>query len=323
VHVRRRFAREALTRRLAIGASVWALAAGLAVGSGPVRPAGSAGLPQPIPPPGYRLLAADGGVFAFSAPFEGSAASDPARCPANPPGRDLPNGSCGFIARTTGSPNGYYILNSFSGSIYTYGDAVSFGQPAGSGPYAGPSEFWPKAVAMAVTGDDRGYWVLEEGASGLGSVQVFGDAQFYGDEVTAHVAHNGRPVGIVADSGGYLIVDSDGGVFAFGDAVFSGSMGGQRLNAPVVGVAGSAGSGAYWLVGADGGVFNFGGEPFGGSLAGTRLNAPIVAIVPNPSFAGGYWLVGADGGVFALGGAPYFGSMGGIPLDAPIVAATT
>ena len=320
MNARRGFARRSLSRWLVVGAGAWALVGGLAVGP---APAGAAGLPQPIPPPGYRLLGADGGVFSFDAPFEGSAASDPARCPANPPGRDLPYGSCDFIARTD-SGNGYYILNQFNGSIFTYGDAVSHGQPAGSGPYAGPSEFWPKAVALARTPDDRGYWVLEEGASGLGSVQGFGDALFYGDEVTAHVAHNGRPVGLVvsSDGMGYLIVDSDGGVFAFGDAVFSGSMGGQHLNAPVVGVTRSS-AGGYWLVGADGGVFNFGAAAFGGSLAGMRLNAPIVALVQNPSFSGGYWLVGADGGVFALGGAPFYGSMGGSPLNAPVVAATT
>ena len=320
MHARQWCARLALTRWLAIGAGACALVGGLAVGP---APAGGAGLPD-LGPPGYRLLGADGGVFNFSSPFEGSAASDPARCPANPPGRALPNGSCSSIAPTA-LGNGYYILNSFNGSIFTYGDAVSFGEPAGSGPYAGPSEFWPKAVAMATTPDGQGYWVLEVGGSGLGAVQGFGDAHFFGDEVTAHVAHNGEPVGIVGSpgGGGYFIVDSDGGVFAFGDAVFAGSMGGKHLNAPVVGIALQRDPiGGYWLVAADGGVFNFGGAPFAGSLGATRLNAPIVAIVTNRN-SPGYWLVGADGGVFAFGGNPFLGSMGGTPLNAPIVAAST
>jgi hypothetical protein len=317
--VRRESARWALSRWIAVAACAWALVGGLAVGLGPAGPAGAANPPGPA---GYRLLGADGGIFNFSSPFEGSAASDPARCPANPPGRALPHGSCSSLAPTV-SGNGYYILNSFNGNIYTYGDAVSFGEPAGGGPYAGPSEFWPTAVAMATTPDGLGYWVLEVGGSGLGTVQGFGDAMFFGDELTAHVAHNGVPVGIVgsSDGKGYLIVDSDGGVFAFGDAVFAGSMGGQHMNAPVVGIARNA-PGGYWLVGADGGVFNFGAAPFGGSLGAIRLNAPIVAIVTNPSGTG-YWLFGSDGGVFALGGAPFFGSMGGTPLNAPVVAAST
>jgi hypothetical protein len=176
---------------------------------------------------------------------------------------------------------------------------------------------------MAVTPDGLGYWVLEVGGSGLGSVQAFGDAQNFGDEVSAHVAHNGLPVGIVSssDGKGYLIADSDGGVFAFGDAVFSGSMGGTPMNAPVVGIGRNA-PGGYWLVGSDGGVFSFGDAPFGGSLGSIRLNAPIVGIVPNKSGAG-YWLVAGDGGVFAEGEAPFFGSMGGQPLNSPVVAAST
>jgi hypothetical protein len=303
---------------MALGACAWVLAAGL-VQAAPAAPTGAANLPPG--PAGYRLLGADGGVFNFASSFEGSAASDPARCPANPPGRALPNGSCDSIASTP-SGGGYYILNAFNGNIYTYGDAVSFGEPAGSGPYSGPSEFWPRAVAIAVTPDGQGYWVLELGASGLGSVQVFGDAQFFGDELTAHVAHNGLPVGIVgsSDGRGYLIADSDGGVFAFGDAVFSGSMGGQHLNAPIVGLARNA-PGGYWLAAADGGVFSFGDAPFGGSLGNLRLNQPIVGMVANPAGTG-YWLVAADGGVFALGNAPFFGSMGGRALNSPVVAAT-
>jgi len=312
----------------ACGSSRWSALRWLALGACslaawlvPVWPS-PAGAAPPPGPSGYRLLGADGGVFSFASPFEGSAASDATKCPANPPGRAMPHGSCSAIAATPDN-GGYYILNAFSGAIFTFGDAVSYGQPAGSGPYSGPSEFWPTAVALAVTPDGLGYWVLEVGASGLGSVQGFGDAQYFGDEVSAHVAHNGVPVGIVgsSDGKGYLIADSDGGVFAFGDALFSGSMGAQHLNAPVVGIGRNA-PGGYWLVAADGGVFSFGDAPFGGSLGSLRLNAPIVGIVPNAAGAG-YWLAAADGGVFALGQAPFFGSMGGRPLAAPVVAAST
>ena len=270
--------------------------------------------------PGYRLLSGDGGVFSFASPFEGSAASDPTRCPANPPDRSMPHGSCWSMASTAGG-GGYYILNAFSGTIFTYGDAVSYGEPAGTAPYSGGAEFSPTALAITLTADGGGYWVLEVGGSGLGSVQGFGDAAFYGDETTAAVAHNGAPVGIVGslDGKGYFIVDSDGGVFAFGDAVFEGSAGGRRLNAAVVGMARSAGGLGYWLAAADGGVFAFGDAVFGGSMGGVRLHAPVVGIAAQ-GVGPGYWLAAADGGVFALGGAPFLGSMGGRLLAQPVVA---
>src|ERR1019366_6189630 len=62
--------------------------------------------------PGYRLEAGDGGIFTFGAPFEGSAASDITRCPANPPARSMPNGSCWPMAPTADG-SGYWILNAY------------------------------------------------------------------------------------------------------------------------------------------------------------------------------------------------------------------
>ena len=92
----------------------------------------------------------------------------------------------------------------------------------------------------------------------------FGDAQFYG-------SMGGRPLnqpvdGIVATSGGYFEVASDGGVFAFGNATFSGSLPGLHVSVTnIVGIAPS-GSG-YWLVASDGGIFSI-GVPFYGSEGG-------------------------------------------------------
>lgn len=232
----------------------------------------------------------------------------------------MPHGSCWSVAPTHDG-GGYFILNAYSGAVFTYGDAVSYGQPAGTGPYQGAAEFWPSAVAITVTADGMGYWVLEVGASGLGSVQGFGDAAFYGDETTAHTVHDGVPVGIVGshDGKGYLVVDSDGGVFAYGDAVFEGSMGGRYLDTAVVGMAPTADGMGYWLAAADGGVFAFGDAVYGGSMGGVRLRAPVVGITADP-IGSGYWLAAADGGVFALGGAPFEGSMGGRLLVQPVVA---
>jgi hypothetical protein len=272
--------------------------------------------------PGYWLEAGDGGLFTFGTPFEGSAAADATRCPANPPARSMPNGSCWSVAPTADGA-GYWILNAYSGVIYPYGDAVSYGQPAGTSPYSAGADTWPTAIGIVATSDGKGYKVLEQGLSGLGSVQSFGDAVNYGDETTiAHgTAHVGKPVALASthDGKGYWIVDSDGGVFSFGDAAFYGSMGGKPLKAPIVGMAVAPDGSGYWLAAADGGVFSFGSAAFGGSMADTSLVKPVVGIAGNARGAG-YWLAAADGGVFALGGAPFLGSVGGQHLDRPVFA---
>ncbi len=269
---------------------------------------------------GYWLGTGDGGVFAFGAPFHGSAASDATRCPPNPPARSMPNGSCWSMAPTSDS-GGYWILNAYSGVVYPYGDAVSYGQPADTAAYGGGADLWPNSIGIVATPDGKGYWVLELGLSGLGSVQPFGDAAFFGDETTiAHATgHVGVPVGMAEtpDGMGYWIVDSDGGVFSFGDAAFFGSMGGRPLNAPVVGTAPTPDGKGYWLASADGGVFSFGDATFGGSMGSTALAEPVVGMAADRS-GSGYWLASADGGVFALGGAPFLGSMGGHHLAEPV-----
>ena len=270
--------------------------------------------------PGDWLEAGDGGIFTYGAPFEGAAASDATRCPANPPARSMPNGSCWSMAPTA-DDSGYWILNAYSGVIYPYGDAVSYGEPSDTAAYGGETDTWPTAIGIVATPDAKGYWVLEQGLSGLGSVQNFGDAVNYGGEATIAygTAHVGNPVALAAtrDGQGYWIVDSDGGVFSFGDATFYGSMGGKHLNAPVVGIAVTSDGNGYWLAGADGGVFSFGSATFGGSMANTALVKPVVGIARNARGTG-YWLAAADGGVFALGGAPFLGSLGGQAVNRPV-----
>jgi hypothetical protein len=283
-------------------------------GSTPPRAAGSSHLF----PSGYRLVGGDGGIFAFGAPFEGSAAGIPTACPPNTSDRSMPSGSCWSMA-TTPSDMGYWILNAYTGAVAAYGDAASYGDRTASN--TGGADFWPTSTAMTPTADGKGYWILNQSLNGYGTVQAFGDANFYGDESTVapHVVPNGVPMGMVGtvNGRGYWIVDSDGGVFAFGDATFCGSTGAAALNASVVGIARMPGGGGYLLAAADGGVFTFGDAVFGGSMGGTDLNAPVVGIAITPN-GQGYWLVGADGGVFAFGGAPFLGSMGGQVLRQPI-----
>jgi ribosomal protein L24E len=277
-----------------------------------------------VVPPGYRLLAGDGGVFTFgSASFHGSAASDPSKCPTNPPDRFLPDGSCVALASTPDG-GGYWILNRALGNVYPFGDAGSFGQPADQ--FAGMSpEFVPAFLAIVSAPNADGYWVLSEPLSGAGSILRFGSAGFFGDTQTivnqTHRSFNGSPVALAAtpDGKGYWEVHSDGGVFAFGNAHFFGSLGAAHLNKPIVGIATTSDGKGYWLVASDGGVFAFGNARFGGSMAGHRLAAPIVGIAANRAGTG-YWLTSSDGGVFALGGAPFLGSLGGKHLNKPMFA---
>jgi hypothetical protein len=262
---------------------------------------------------GYVLLGGDGGIFPFDVPMAGAAASDPTRCPDNVTDRTEPNGTCWSVALTP-SGLGYWILNGDTGAIYPYGTAGFYGQPATK--FAGVGrEFVPNMLQIVPTPSAKGYWVYESGLSGLGTVDHFGDAGFFGDtttlvQKTGGSGFNGRPVGMAAtaDGKGYWEVRSDGGVFAFGDAKFYGSMGGRHLAQAVIGITATADGKGYWLYAADGGVFSFGDARFGGSLGALTLQAPIVGMARNPA-GPGYWLAAADGGVFTFGGAPFFGSI--------------
>ena len=276
-------------------------------------------------PHGYLLVGGDGGVFAFGSPFLGTAASNPQNCPPNTVDRGFPNGTCFAIASTPGGA-GYWILNGDRGTIFRFGTAGSFGQPADS--FAGvPREFVPAFLGIVSSPSGHGYWVLAAGSSGAGSVFHFGDAGFFGDTQhvaqSTHTAFNGSPVGLAAtpNGGGYWEVHSDGGVFAFGNAKFFGSKGGAHLAHPIVGIARTNDGKGYWLAASDGSVFAFGDAVLAGSMAGRHLNQPVVAITADPHGAG-YWLVAGDGGVFAFGGAPFLGSMSGRPLHRPIFGMT-
>ena len=271
--------------------------------------------------PGYWLLGSDGGVFSFSVPFLGSAASPPSTCAPNVVDRGFPDGTCLAFAATPDG-GGYWILNVDKGTITAFGNAGDFGEPADD--FVGvPRELVPTGKAIVSTPTGQGYWVLEVGLSGAGSVLPFGDADFFGDTVTilqqTMVEFHGEPVGLVATPSGqgYWEVYSDGGVFGFGDAGFFGSTGGIHLNKPIVGMAATPTGNGYWLVASDGGVFAFGDAVFFGSTGAIHLNKPIVGMARNAAGTG-YWLVATDGGVFAFGGAPFVGSMGGTPLARPI-----
>jgi len=244
------------------------------------------------PGPGYRLVASDGGVFAFGDGYFGSAGALPLRAPV-------------VGTADTASGDGYWLVAS-DGGVFSYGDAPFLGSMGGR-------HLDSPVVGMAATPDGKGYWLVAKD----GGVFAFGDAAFHGSMGGKHL--NSPVVGMAAtpDGEGYWLVASDGGVFSYGDASFLGSMGAVRLRKPVVGMAASPGGG-YWLVASDGGVFSF-GAPFYGSAGSLVLSKPVVAMCPLPG-GGGYWLVGADGGVFTYGGANFHGSTANDLLNAPVIA---
>ncbi len=249
-------------------------------------------LPTPFST-GYRLVASDGGIFAFGdAPFFGSTGAIRLNQP---------------IVGMASTPRnrGYWMVAS-DGGIFAFGDAGFFGS-------SGAIRLNRPIVGMASTPLGQGYWMVASD----GGIFSFGDARFFGS--TGALRLNKPIVGMASTPSGkgYWLVASDGGIFAFGDARFFGSTGALTLNKPIVGMETTPSGKGYWLVASDGGIFAFGDARFFGSTGALSLNQPIVGVSANPS-GQGYWLVASDGGIFAFGDARFFGSTGAIRLNKPI-----
>ncbi|HEX2699340.1 MAG TPA: hypothetical protein VHM89_03950 [Acidimicrobiales bacterium] len=255
------------------------------------NPAGDATVGQgfAVVEPGYWLAARDGGIFAFDAPFSGSAGGTPLNQP---------------IVGVAGDPDGRgYWFVAADGGIFAF-EAGFYGSMGGT-------RLNQPIVGMAATATGRGYWLVARD----GGIFAFGDAVFAGS--TGAITLNQPIVGMAADPDGrgYWLVARDGGVFAF-DARFAGSTGAIRLNRPVVGMAADPDRTGYWLVASDGGIFAF-DAPFSGSTGAIALNQPIVGMAADPD-GRGYWLVASDGGIFAFDAA-FHGSAGAVRLNQPIV----
>jgi hypothetical protein len=244
--------------------------------------------------PGYRLAAADGGVFSFCEPFDGSMGGTPL--------------AAKIVGLAATPDNGGYWLVAADGGVFSFGNANFYGSMGGH-------RLNQPIVGLAATPDGGGYWLVARD----GGVFAFGDARFYGS--TGNIRLNQPIVGLASspDGAGYWLVASDGGIFSFGDARFKGSTGSIHLNAPIVGMAPTGDGNGYWLVASDGGIFTFGDAAFYGSAGAIQLNAPIVGMTTTPDGAG-YWLVASDGGIFTYGDATFEGSTGAVDLAAPIVA---
>jgi N-acetylmuramoyl-L-alanine amidase len=147
---------------------------------------------------GYWLVASDGGIFAFGAPFAGSAGA-----------RTLDAPVVGMAATADGG--GYWLVAS-DGGVFAYGDA----RFAGS---MGAVHLTRPVVAMAAAPGGHGYWLV--GADG--GIFSFG-APYEGS--TGALVLDRAVVGMAAtpDGGGYWLVGADGGVYALGDALYQGSV---------------------------------------------------------------------------------------------------
>ncbi|HUP85711.1 MAG TPA: hypothetical protein VM143_08595 [Acidimicrobiales bacterium] len=203
---------------------------------------------------GYRLVAADGGVFAFGA--HGFVAPTVAATPA----------AVGLIGR--GASAGYVVAR-VDGS--TVGTQVQLDFAAVGRASVAPAQ---PIVGAAVHPSNASYWLVGRD----GGVLSQGGAPFFGS--TGALRLNRPIVGMASTEfgDGYWLVASDGGIFSFGDAGFFGSTGDLRLNRPIVGMAATPSGQGYWLVASDGGVFSFGDAPFLGSTGDLVLNAPIVGM---------------------------------------------
>ena len=188
---------------------------------------------------GYWLVATDGGIFSFNAPFFGST------------GNIALNKPIVGMAPTP-SGGGYWMVAS-DGGVFTFGDNHFFGS-------TGNIALNKPVVGMAVDPATGGYWLVATD----GGIFSF-NAPFYGS--TGAVRLNQPVVGMAAasDGSGYRLVATDGGVFCF-NLPFFGSTGAIRLNRPMVAGLNDNATGGYWLTASDGGVFSF-NAPFLGSAA--------------------------------------------------------
>ena len=135
------------------------------------------------------------------------------------------------------------------------------------------------------------------------------------------VASTPAPVGTVRASTaapsapGYLVLGSDGEVYAYGASRSLGSLPalGIRNNRAITLSSTPSGQG-YWILGADGGIFTFGDAQFLGSVPGLGLRGvSAIDLQPTPS-GHGYWILGADGGIFTFGDAQFYGSVPGLGI---------
>ena len=254
--------------------------------------------------------------------------------PSSPPGSGQdgvpiapPSSSTGATGTTTtttspapSNSQGLWLAGK-DGGIFALGTAKFHGS-------TGNIRLQRQITGIAPTADHGGYWMVASD----GGLFAFGDAGFEGSVPASGIGPVGSKspdhlvapiVGIVPTSNGkgYLMVASDGGVFAFGDARFAGSCASiHGCPAPVVAVVPDATGNGYWLLLSNCDMVAFGGAPnipdtncqiFAGT---NKLTAAAAARTPSGR---GYWVVLDNGTIFSEGDAQALGPAGtGLPAKA-------
>ena len=245
------------------------------------------------PPPGYYLVASDGGIFTFgSAVFHGSTGNVALAKPV-----------VGMAVDATS--NGYWMVAS-DGGIFTFGDARFHGS-------TGNVRLAKPIVGMATDPVTGGYWMVASD----GGIFSF-DAPFYGSMGGKAISAPIVGITVLADGSGYYLTARDGTVYAFGAARFDTCIGKAPAGfAAIAGMGTDRVQGGYWLSDVAGDVAFCRGAPFHGQVQ-VKLAKPVVGMAATPD-AGGYWLVATDGGIFSFGDAKFLGSTGAVKLTKPIV----
>ena len=207
--------------------------------------------------------------------------------------------------------HGYWLVDR-RGQVFSFGLGKS---PAG--PSVPRSE---TVVGIAPTPDELGYWLVATD----GRVFTAGDARNYGDIPHLAIApvgskeahHLAAPiVGIVPtlDGKGYLLVGSDGGIFAFGDAKVSGSCNkGGTCSGPVVAAVADPAAQGYWLVTRTGHVYAYGQARRMGQCTSAVTSRHSAAVAAAASSSGrGLWVLTARGTVCHVGSAGIYHQLSG------------
>jgi hypothetical protein len=204
------------------------------------------------------------------------------------------------VASPSTASHGYWLAGS-DGGVFAFGSAQFYGS-------TGSRRLQRPVVDITSTADRGGYWL----AGSDGGIFAFGNAGFYGSipGLGLHPEGSGLQdslsspiVGMVssADGRGYLMVASDGGVFAFGDARFVGSCPGiGGCSGTAVAVVVDASGRGYWVVTQTGNVYTFGDAPYYGAPGPNTV--PVTSAVGTPD-GRGYWILLANGRVFSYGDA--------------------
>jgi hypothetical protein len=229
---------------------------------------------------GYWLAAADGGVFAFGAPFYGSVYRSQLAQP---------------IVGITATPNGRgYWLVARDGGVFGFGNARYYGS-------LGRTRLRAPISALAAAPGGIGYWLLGQD----GGVFALGRARFYGSFPSKRL--HAPAVGLAATPSGhgYWIATADGTVFALGDAHPFVRPARHRDLAATVGIASNGTADGYWLLGVHGDVYPFGTARLFGSAVGlVPAGERATQIAATPKSVGYRVLVVRQqlaGGVTAIG----------------------